>query len=81
MIKINMHEAKTHLSQYLDRLAGGERILLCRRNVPIAEICPLPVERNTQRLIGLAKGSFEVPPSFFEPLPEELKAAFRGEQE
>jgi antitoxin (DNA-binding transcriptional repressor) of toxin-antitoxin stability system len=80
MIRINIHEAKTHLSRYLDRLARGERILLCRRNVPIAEICPLPLERSTQRPIGLAKGTFEVPQSFFEPLPDEITAAFRGEQ-
>jgi antitoxin (DNA-binding transcriptional repressor) of toxin-antitoxin stability system len=80
MIRLNIHEAKTHLSQYLDRLARGERILLCRRNVPIAEIRPLPAERSTQRPIGLARGAFEVPPSFFRPLPDELTAAFRSEQ-
>ena len=80
MIKLNIHEAKTHLSQYLDRLARGETILLCKRNVPIAEIRPLPSERSTPRPIGLAKGTFEVPSSFFEPLPDELTAAFSGEQ-
>lgn len=78
MIKINIHEAKAHLSQYLDRLTRGEKILLCRRNVPIAEIRPLPAERTTQRPIGLARGTFQVPPPFFEPLPEEFTAAFRG---
>jgi len=81
MIKLNIHEAKTHLSQYLNRLARGERILLCRRNVPIAEIRPLPAERSTQSPIVLARGTFEVPPCFFEPLPDELTAAFHGEQE
>jgi antitoxin (DNA-binding transcriptional repressor) of toxin-antitoxin stability system len=80
MIRLNIHEAKTHLSRYLDRLAKGEKILLCKRNVPIAEIRPLPPERSGQRPIGLARGAFEVPPSFFEPLPDELTAAFRGEQ-
>jgi antitoxin (DNA-binding transcriptional repressor) of toxin-antitoxin stability system len=80
MIKLNIHEAKTHLSQYLDRLAAGEKILLCRRNVPIAEIVPLPPERKTPRPIGLAEGAFVVPPSFFEPLPDELIDAFGGEQ-
>ncbi len=80
MIKLNIHEAKTHLSRYLDRLAKGEKILLCKRNVPIAEIRPLPPERTGRRPIGLAKGTFEVPPSFFEPLPDDLTAAFRGEE-
>jgi antitoxin (DNA-binding transcriptional repressor) of toxin-antitoxin stability system len=80
MIKLNINEVKTHLSRYLDLLAKGEKILLCKRNVPIAEIRPLPQERTSQRPIGLARGTFEVPPSFFEPLPDELTAAFRGEQ-
>ena len=79
MIRLNIHEAKTHLSQYLDRLARGESILLCKRNMPIAEIRPLPPERRTQRPIGLAKGAFQVPPPFFEPLPDELTSAFHGE--
>jgi antitoxin (DNA-binding transcriptional repressor) of toxin-antitoxin stability system len=80
MIRLNIHEAKTHLSRYLDRLQKGEKILLCRRNAPIAEIRPLPPERSTPRPIGLARGTFEVPASFFEPLPDEVAAAFRGER-
>jgi antitoxin (DNA-binding transcriptional repressor) of toxin-antitoxin stability system len=79
MIKLNVHEAKTHLSRYLEKLARGETILLCKRNVPIAEIRPLPRHRKTKRPIGLAKGKFKVPPEFFEPLPSELIDAFHGE--
>jgi antitoxin (DNA-binding transcriptional repressor) of toxin-antitoxin stability system len=80
MIRLNIHEAKTHLSRYLDRLARGEKILLCKRNVPIAEIRPLPPEHSSRRPMGLARGAFDVQPSFFEPLPDELTAAFRGEE-
>ena len=78
MIRLNVHEAKTHLSRYLERLAKGESILLCKRNVPIAEIRPLPAARKKKRPIGLAKGTFEVPREFFEPLPEEFLEAFYG---
>jgi antitoxin (DNA-binding transcriptional repressor) of toxin-antitoxin stability system len=79
MIKLNVHEAKTHLSRYLEKLARGETILLCKRNIPIAEIRPLPQQRKTKRPIGLAKGKFKVPPEFFEPLPPELVDAFHGQ--
>jgi len=78
MIKINIHEAKTHLSRYLDRLAKGESIILCKRNVPIAEIRPISQERKSERPIGLAKGKFQVPPEFFEPLPPEITSAARN---
>lgn len=78
MIRLNVHEAKTHLSRYLARVEEGEVIVLCRRNVPVAEIRPLQRARSEGRPLGLAKGRFEVPPEFFEPLPEELLAAFAG---
>lgn len=78
MIRLNIHEAKTHLSAYLARLEAGETILLCKRNVPIAEIRPLPKKRKEPRPIGLAKGTFEVPESFYEPLPEALLDLFEG---
>ena len=77
MIKLNMHQAKAHLSRYLAKLKQGEVIVLCSRDVPVAEIRSLPAARRKPRPIGLAKG-FEVPASFFEPLPEEELEAFEG---
>ena len=55
MIKLNIHEAKTHLSKYLSKLEQGEKIVLCKRNVPIAEIVPIIKTSNGPRPIGLAK--------------------------
>jgi antitoxin (DNA-binding transcriptional repressor) of toxin-antitoxin stability system len=79
MIQINVHEAKTHLSRYLAELEKGEVILLCRRNQPIAEIRAVGQRDTEKRPIGLAKGSFSVPASFFDELPEETVALFSGE--
>lgn len=76
MIKLNIHEAKTHLSRYLSALAKGETILLCKRNQPIAEICPLKERPRKRRPVGLAKDRFSVPDTFFEPLPKEELDAF-----
>ncbi len=79
MIKLNVHEAKTHLSRYLAHLEEGKTIVLCRRNRPIAEIRPLPATRTTPRPFGLGAGKFSVPESFFEPLPDDLLELFEGE--
>lgn len=76
MIKINIHEAKTHLSKYLARLSKGESILLCKRNIPIAEIRPLSPKASKKRPIGLAKNDFQVPNDFFKPLPKEIEKSF-----
>jgi antitoxin (DNA-binding transcriptional repressor) of toxin-antitoxin stability system len=78
MIKINIHEAKTHLSRYLAKLAKGETIILCKRNIPVAEIRPIPPDRKSKRPLGLAKDTFRVPAEFFDPLPPEIMSAFSG---
>lgn len=80
MIRLDIDAAKTHLSRHLAELAAGEVILLCRRNVPVAEIRLLPEARKTKRPVGVAKGRLTVPPSFFEPLPTELVNAFEGKR-
>src|SRR5262249_31222157 len=80
MVRLNVHEAKTHLSRHLDRLVRGEEdvIVLCKRNVPVAEIRAIAAQRSAKRPIGLAKGRVRVPKSFFDPLPDEIAEAFRG---
>ena len=78
MIRLNMHEAKTHLSRYVAQLQEGETILLCRRNEPVAEIRALPRASGKPRPIGLARGQFTVPDSFFEPLPDDVIESFEG---
>ena len=78
MIQVNIHQAKTHLSRYVDRAVAGETVVLCRRYKPIAEIRPLRQPTAEPRPFGLAKGAFSVPPWFFEPLPDDEIAAFEG---
>ncbi len=76
MIQLNVHEAKTHLSKYLNQLSEGETIILCKRNIPIAEIRPLPKNVRAPRPIGLAEGEFEVTDHFFDPLPDDFVDSF-----
>lgn len=77
MIRVNIAEAKAHLSRYLGRVERGETILLCRRNVPVAEIRPLPKPPRKPRPVGIDRG-MTIPPSFLEPLPQDLLDAFHG---
>ena len=79
MIRVNIHNAKTHLSRYLAKLQKGETIILCKRNEPIAEIRPLRPHVGRKRPLGLAKGQVAVPREFFEPLPGALIEAFHSE--
>ena len=77
MIRVNIADAKAHFSRYLESVESGETILVCRRNVPIAEFRPVPKRLSQTRPVGIDRGMI-VPPSFFEPLPDELLDAFEG---
>jgi antitoxin (DNA-binding transcriptional repressor) of toxin-antitoxin stability system len=78
MLKVNVAEAKAKLSQYLLSAARGETVVICSRNAPVAELRAIPQPEKRSRPIGLAKGQFRVPPRFFQPLPDDIVAAFRG---
>lgn len=77
MKRTNVHDAKTHFSEYLEAVEKGEVILICRRNTPVAELHPVSRMPDGPRPIGMAKG-FEVPKKFFEPLPESVMKDFEG---
>jgi prevent-host-death family protein len=80
MSKVNIFDVKARLSEYLDRAAGGERIVICRHNKPVAELRPIAETRTVDRPIGPIPGhpTFEVPASFFEPLTDEELDAWDG---
>jgi prevent-host-death family protein len=75
---VNVYEAKTHLSQLLDRAAAGEEIVIARAGRPIARLVALaqpPAPRNP----GGWRGKVTMAADFDE-LPAEIDAAFRGER-
>ena len=76
MIMVNIFEAKAKLSDLLDRAAGGERILICKRNQPVAELRPIAAPRQAPRPIGQARDLLTVPGTFFDPLDETDIEAF-----
>ena len=80
MIQVNIQEAKTHLSRFVDEVEKGEVVILCRHNKPIAELRRLKESElpKEPRRFGLWDG-FGVSESFFEPLPDDLMKGLYGE--
>lgn len=76
MKKLNIRQTKIHLSAILAKLRPGDRVLICRRNTPIAEIRASPSASGKSRPIGLDAGKLKVPQSFFDPLPDDVIEAF-----
>jgi prevent-host-death family protein len=66
---VNVHEAKTHLSALLARVARGERVVIARAGTPIAILIPYGVA-PTQRVPGRDRGLIHIAENFDAPLPE-----------
>jgi prevent-host-death family protein len=79
MIVTNIHEVKAKLSEYLEAVARGEKVVICKRNTPVAELRAIAPARIEPRRIGGASGRLTVPESFFEPLPDDVVEEFEGE--
>ena len=77
MKAVNLQDAKTHLSRYVDDVEQGEVVILCRHNKPIAEIRSIEKAEEGTPEFGIYDG-FGVSPEFFEPLPDDLLRAFEG---
>ena len=70
MFKVNIHQAKTHLSRYARRVKAGETMVLCERNRPFAELRPLAPARNApvrQRRMGQDAGKLVLPEDWDSP--------------
>lgn len=55
MSEVGAHEAKSHLSALLDRVAAGESITITRHGVPVAVLCPPPI-RSTMTVRRAIEG-------------------------
>ncbi len=77
MEKVNVHQAKTHLSRLLERVVKGEEIVIAKSGRPMAKLVPIPA---TPRRPGRLKGKIRISEDFDAPLPDEMAAAFRGER-
>jgi len=77
---VNLYEAKTHLSQLVDRAASGEEVVIAKAGRPVAKLVPL-APGNRPRRPGVWKGRLRVAKNFDAPLPKELLDAFGGRGE
>lgn len=73
---VNVHEAKTHLSRLLDRVAAGEEIVLGKSGRPIARLVPYR-ETPEPRRPGRLRGELRVAEDF-DATPDGLLDQFEG---
>lgn len=76
---VNIHEAKTQLSQLLSRVEKGEKIIIANRGKPVAYLTPYTESLLLKRIPGRLRGEFTVSEDFFHT-DEELINLFEEEE-
>jgi len=78
MDPINLYEAKTKLSELVDRAAAGEEIVIARHGRPVARLVAYAPPPGKRRKLGVLAGKGWIADDFDAPLPEEILADFEG---
>ena len=75
---ISKDEAYAHLSDVIDRAMRGEEIEIEQGGLVKLKLVPISPEGYRRESFGFLKGKLSVPPSSFEPLPEDELRAWEG---
>lgn len=73
----NLYEAKSALSQLVERAAAGEEIIIAKAGRPLAKLVPVAA-RGKRRRPGGWKGRVTIADDFDAPLPAAVQRAFAG---
>ena len=73
---VNISEAKAQLSKLIDRVYHGEKIVIAKNNLPIADLVVHKPEGKRQ--LGLLKGQVQLPDNLMDE-DEEINTMFYGE--
>jgi prevent-host-death family protein len=73
--QVGMHEAKTKLSQLVERAENGEEIVIARNGKPAVKLVPVPRKKPFAEARGIFKGQIHIADDFNE-LPDEIAEAF-----
>jgi prevent-host-death family protein len=75
---VNMHEAKTTLSQLVSEVESGKEVILARGGKPVAKLMPIRAARR--RRLGQWKGKVRMSADFDAPLPADVLRGFGGDE-
>ncbi|EQD73904.1 type II toxin-antitoxin system Phd/YefM family antitoxin [Ferrovum myxofaciens] len=76
MTTVNIHEAKTQFSRFVDQAEAGEEIVIARAGKPVARLVALSDPAKPPRKLGLGKKSFTFPENFDSLNAAEIAAMF-----
>lgn len=75
MTEVGMHEAKTKLSQLVERAERGEEIVITRNGMPAVKLTPIEAGPSLSSVRGAWRGRVSIAEDFDE-LPDDIADAF-----
>ena len=69
MLMVNIAEAKAKLSEFVEAVTRGERVVICNRNKPVAELRAVEEPRTSPRDLSPMFPEWTIDPAFFDPMP------------
>ncbi|MGH3938017.1 MAG: type II toxin-antitoxin system Phd/YefM family antitoxin [Pseudonocardiaceae bacterium] len=75
-MSVNIHEAKTHLSRLLERVAAGERVIISKAGQPVAELVP---HQRTPVVFGGLRGELGYDDESFAAVDPDIQRMFYGD--
>jgi len=69
MLQFNIHAAKSHFSELVQKAMLGEEVIIAKDNKPVVKLVPIR-QANHPRRLGTAKGLMTIAPDFDEPLED-----------
>lgn len=76
MTTVNIHEAKTHLSRLVARVARGESFVIAKAGKPLARVIPIDAAEFPEDRLGFMKGELKVPRDFDDMGRDEIGSLF-----
>ena len=81
MNMVNIFEAKAKLSELIEAAARGEPVVICNRNVPVAELRATENSRTEPRDLAPMFPDWTIADAFFDPLDDDEMGLWEGESE
>ena len=76
---VDISEAKAHLSKLIDRVGHGEKVVIAKNGLPIADLVLHRPDRK--RKLGFLKGKLDVPDRVILEADEEIENMFHGDDD
>lgn len=77
-VEVNIHEAKTHLSRLLERVAAGEQVIISKSGRPVAD---LVAHRPAELVFGGLHGEITYDDDTFGAIDSEIQRMFYGDDD